>query len=395
MHEPDCQIVILCLIGTRPEAIKMASVIRELKSRPLARVIVCATGQHREMIAPIFSFFGIEPDLDLDLMRPDQSLASLTSRLLDGIDLAIREYRPDWVVAQGDTTTVMAGAMAAFYRQVPFAHVEAGLRTGRLEAPFPEEFHRRVADMIASLHFAPTVQAFEALRNENVPEDRIVLTGNTVVDALIETARHEPDWSCGPLAGLDRQRPIVLVTAHRRENFGRPLLEICEAVAELAGKRTFSNVQWVFPVHLNPNVRGTVSEILTNVAGVILLDPLDYFWHVQLMKHSALILTDSGGIQEEAPSLGVPILILRESTERREGVELGQAKLIGVNRQAIVRETVSALNESLARSYPAIPAENPYGDGNAGKRIADALIVRADRSLGSLQSQGRSTTSET
>jgi UDP-N-acetylglucosamine 2-epimerase len=382
MHVPERQIVILCLIGTRPEAIKMASVIRELKSRPRARVIVCATGQHREMIAPILSFFEIEPDLDLDLMRPDQSLVSLTSRLLDGIDLAIREYRPDWVVAQGDTTSVMAGAMAAFYRRVPFAHVEAGLRTGSLEAPFPEEFHRRVADMIASLHFAPTIQAVETLRNENVPEDRIVLTGNTVVDALIETARHEPDWSIGPLAGLDRERPIVLVTAHRRENFGRPLQEICQAVAELARKRAFSNVQWVFPVHMNPNVRGTVSEILTDAAGVVLMDPLEYFWHVQLMKHSALILTDSGGIQEEAPSLGVPVLILRTTTERREGVELGQAKLIGSKRETIVRETEVALNASLARSIPAIPAENPYGDGNAGKRIADELIDRVDRTYG-------------
>jgi len=379
MHVPERQIVILCLIGTRPEAIKMASVIRELKSRPRARVIVCATGQHREMIAPILSFFEIEPDLDLDLMRPDQSLVSLTSRLLDGIDLAIREYRPDWVVAQGDTTSVMAGAMAAFYRKVPFAHVEAGLRTGSLEAPFPEEFHRRVADMIACLHFAPTLHAVESLRNEKVPEDRIVLTGNTVVDALIETARHEPDWSIGHLAGLNRERPIVLVTAHRRENFGRPLQEICQAVAELARNRAFSNVQWVFPVHMNPNVRGTVNEILTNASGVILMDPLDYFWHVQLMKHSALILTDSGGIQEEAPSLGVPVLILRSTTERREGVELGQAKLIGSNRETIVRETEIALNASLARSTPAIPAENPYGDGKAGKRIADALIDRVDR----------------
>lgn len=382
MHVPERQIVILCLIGTRPEAIKMASVIRELKSRQRARVIVCATGQHREMIAPILSFFEIEPDLDLDLMRPDQSLVSLTSRLLDGIDLAIREYRPDWVVAQGDTTSVMAGAMAAFYRKVPFAHVEAGLRTGSLEAPFPEEFHRRVADMIASLHFAPTLQAVETLRNEKVPEDRIVLTGNTVVDALIETARHEPDWSIGPLAGLDRKRPIVLVTAHRRENFGRPLQEICQAVAELAGNRAFSNVQWVFPVHMNPNVRGTVNEILTNASGVILMDPLEYFWHVQLMKHSALILTDSGGIQEEAPSLGVPVLILRSTTERREGVELGQAKLIGWMRETIVRETEIALHASLARATPALPAENPYGDGKAGKRIADALIDRVDRTHG-------------
>lgn len=357
----------------------MASVIRELKARPEARVVVCATGQHREMIAPILSFFKIEPDFDLDLMKPDQSLTALTSLLLEGIDSVIEEITPDWVVAQGDTTSVMAGALAAFYRRIPFAHVEAGLRTGNLDSPFPEEFHRRVADMVASLHFAPTPQSVESLRNEHIPEDRIVLTGNTVVDALIETAKHEPDWTEGPLADLDANRPIVMITAHRRENFGRPLREICEAVAELAQHHSDRQFQWVFPVHLNPNVRGTVQEILANEPGVFLMDPLDYFWNVQLMKRSRLILTDSGGIQEEAPSLGVPVLVLRTSTERREGVELGTARLIGWNRDTIVRETIRVLEELHQHRAPFIPVDNPYGDGFAGRRIADALISKTVR----------------
>lgn len=377
MHDPERQIVILCLIGTRPEAIKMASVIRELKARPEARVVVCATGQHREMIAPILSFFGIEPDIDLDLMQPDQSLAGLTSRLLEGLDRAIVQVRPDWIVAQGDTTSVMAGALAAFYRKIPFAHVEAGLRTGSLEAPFPEEFHRRVADMVASLHFAPTNQAVEALRCENVPADRILMTGNTVVDALIETARHNPDWSTGPLAALPIDQPIVMITAHRRENFGQPLREICEAVAELARRHHPGRFQWVFLVHLNPNVQGTVHEVLEGAPGVTLMEPLDYFWTVQLMKRSRLILTDSGGIQEEAPSLGVPVLVLRTTTERREGLDLGKARLIGWHRDAVVRETIRTLQESPpARDWPANAHDSPYGDGMAGRRIAEALIDR-------------------
>ncbi|MBI1322211.1 UDP-N-acetylglucosamine 2-epimerase (non-hydrolyzing) [bacterium] len=381
MSVPERQIVVLCLIGTRPEAIKMASVIRELKARPQARVVVCATGQHREMIAPILSFFEIEPEIDLDLMKPDQTLVALTSRLLEGIDDAISQVSPDWVVAQGDTTSVMAGALAAFYRKVPFAHVEAGLRTGSLDAPFPEEFHRRVADMVASLHFAPTAQAVETLRRENVPEERILLTGNTVVDALVETAKHDPEWSAGPLENLDRDAPIVMITAHRRENFGRPLREICEAVADLARHYADRHFQWVFPVHLNPNVRCTVREILADVPGVKLMEPLDYFWNVQLMKRCRLILTDSGGIQEEAPSLGVPVLVLRTTTERREGVELGTARLIGWSRETIIQETIRVIRETDGRTKPTIPEPNPYGDGFAGKRIADALIGRIPAKL--------------
>lgn len=356
----------------------MAPVVRALQARKGVNVIVCVTGQHREMLEPILQFFGIKPDIDLGLMRPDQTLAGLTARLVESLDEVIRRVAPDWVVAQGDTTSVMAAAMAAFYRGVPFAHVEAGLRTGDLSAPFPEEFHRRVADMVARLHFAPTEQARNRLIAEGIPENRVVLTGNTVVDALMEAVRQEPDWSTGPLAVVDQNLPIVLVTAHRRESFGQPMREICEAVSSLAASYETQKIQWVFPVHLNPNVRRTVMESLQNQPMVKLLEPLDYQWLVQLMKHSRLILTDSGGIQEEAPSLGVPVLVLRSITERPEGVESGQARLVGWHRDDIIRETCLELDAPKGSRFDVQPHWNPYGDGLAGIRIADALLGFSD-----------------
>lgn len=365
---------ILCLIGTRPEAIKMAPVVRALKERAGVQVIVCVTGQHREMLEPILRFFGILPDIDLGLMRPDQTLAGLTARLVESLDEVIRRVNPHWVVAQGDTTSVMAAAMAAFYRGVPFAHVEAGLRTGDLSAPFPEEFHRRVADMVARLHFAPTEHARKRLIDEGIPEDHVLMTGNTVVDALMEAVRQVPDWSTGPLSGVDQNLPIVLVTAHRRESFGQPMREICEAVASLAEIYQSQQIQWVFPVHLNPNVRRTVMETLQSVDCVKLLEPLDYPWLVQLMKHARLILTDSGGIQEEAPSLGVPVMVLRSTTERPEGVQSGQAQLVGWHRDDIIRKTCQALDQPVACRSNVQAHPNPYGDGLAGIRIADALL---------------------
>lgn len=353
----------------------MAPVVRELQSRPEAEPIVCITGQHREMLAPILDYFQIKPEIDLDVMRPDQTLAGLTTRLIESLDEVIRRTSPDWVVAQGDTTSVMAGAMAAFYRHVPFAHVEAGLRTGDMAAPFPEEFHRRVADMIATLHFAPTLGAFEQLKSENVPAEKIIMCGNTVVDALLEVGRKDPDWQAGPLNYIDRRKPIVVITAHRRENFGRPLREISEAVAELAAKYHEIGVQWVFPVHLNPNVRSVVFELLKNVPNCILLDPLEYSWQVQLMKHARLILTDSGGIQEEAPSLGVPVLVLRENTERPEGVAAGHARLVGWQKADVVRETVLELESGVWLDPDRKIKPNPYGDGLASKRICNALLM--------------------
>lgn len=366
---------ILCLIGTRPEAIKMAPVVRQLQSRPGVEVIVCVTGQHREMLAPILSYFEIQPQIDLGLMRPDQTLASLTARLVEALDEVICRTHPDWVVAQGDTTSVMAGALAAFYRRIRFAHVEAGLRTGDLASPFPEELHRRVADMVADLHFVPTPQAAAQLQSENVPDQKIILTGNTVVDALLEACRHTPDWSAGPLFALNRQRPIVVITAHRRENFGRPMAEICEAVAQLAARYARDEIQWVFPVHLNPNVRMPVFELLGHVPNCFLLDPLEYQWHVQLMKHARLILTDSGGIQEEAPTLGVPVLVLRDTTERPEGLASGHARLVGWQCDCIMEATVRELQSGLWLDPNRTRQPNPYGDGLAAHRIADALLA--------------------
>ena len=366
---------ILCLIGTRPEAIKMAPVVRELQLRPGVDVLVCVTGQHREMLGPILSYFEIEPQMDLGLMRPDQTLAGLTARLVEALDDVICRTRPDWVVAQGDTTSVMAGALAAFYRRVRFAHVEAGLRTGDLGSPFPEELHRRVADMVADLHFVPTTQAAAQLKQEHVPDVRIKMTGNTVVDALLQVSRQTPDWATGPLYPLNRERPIVVVTAHRRENFGRPMAEICEAVAELAGFYHDDQIQWVFPVHLNPNVRKPVFERLAQVPNCFLLDPLEYQWHVQLMKHARMILTDSGGIQEEAPSLGVPVLVLRDTTERPEGLASGHARLVGWHREKIVDAARSELQSGLWLDPKRVIKCNPYGDGQAARRIADALLA--------------------
>lgn len=352
----------------------MAPVVRELQSRPEADPIVCITGQHREMLAPILDYFQIKPEIDLDVMRPDQTLAALTARLVESLDEVIRRTSPDWVVAQGDTTSVMAGAMAAFYRQVPFAHVEAGLRTGDLAAPFPEEFHRRVADLVASLHFAPTPGAVTQLKSEGISNEKIVMSGNTVVDALLEVTRQRPDWSDGPLAGLDRSKPIVVITAHRRENFGRPLREICMAVAELAAKFDKDEIQWVFPVHMNPNVRSVVFELLKHRMNCILLEPLEYQWQAQLMKHARLILTDSGGIQEEAPSLGVPVLVLRENTERPEGVVAGHARLVGWRKDDIVRETSVELQSGVWLDPGREIKPNPYGDGQASNRICEALL---------------------
>jgi UDP-N-acetylglucosamine 2-epimerase len=351
----------------------MAPVVRALKNRPGAEVIVCVTGQHREMLSPILKFFEIVPDIDLGLMRPDQTLASLTARLIESLDEVIRRTAPQWVIAQGDTTSVMAGAISAFYRKVPFAHVEAGLRTGAFNAPFPEEFHRRVADLTASLHFAPTAAARNQLIAEGVSPDQVILSGNTVVDALLQAVSHEPDWSAGPLASVDRRLPIVLVTAHRRESFGEPIREICSAIKHLSDKFRDRQIQWVFPVHMNPHVHGPVHEMLGGQPGVFLTEPLDYPWLVQVLKHARLVLTDSGGIQEEAPSLGVPVLVMRTTTERPEAVEAGLSKLVGAHAEDIIRETVAELGRGVCNQKTGTLHFNPYGDGKAADRIANAL----------------------
>jgi len=365
---------ILTVIGTRPEAIKMAPVIRELsKHRDQVRSLVCVTGQHRQMLDQVLNLFDIDPDYDLDIMQPDQALSQLTANLLTGLDPIVKETRSDWVLAQGDTTTVLVVALVAFYHKVNFGHVEAGLRTGNRYQPFPEEVNRHIADSLADLLFAPTERSRQALLREGCSGEKILVTGNTVIDALMMMVAHPYDWSVGPLSVLPKERRLVLITAHRRESFGAPFREICLAIRELALQFNAHGVHFVYPVHLNPNVRQPVREILSGISNVSLIEPLDYLSMVHLMKRSTLILTDSGGIQEEAPSLSVPVLVMRDATERPEGVEAGVVKLVGTKRVNIVSEATRLLQDPVAHAAMATGA-NPYGDGKAAIRIVAALL---------------------
>jgi len=367
-------LTVLCIFGTRPEAIKMAPVVRRLAGHPgRLRLVVAVTGQHRQMLDQVLDLFAIRPDFDLEVMRPEQSLAGLTAMLFSRLDGLLAEVRPDWVLAQGDTTTVMVAALVAFYRRVRFGHVEAGLRTGDKRRPFPEEINRRIADLVADAYFAPTERARRALLAEGVPDARIVVTGNTVIDALLDVAHRPYDWSGGPLRKVPRDRRLVLVTAHRRESFGEPFRQLCLALRDLATACAGMGVHLVYPVHLNPNVRRPVNDILANLPNLHLLEPLDYLSIVHLMKRSTLILTDSGGIQEEAPSLCVPVLVMRDTTERPEGVEAGMVRLVGTDRDRIVREATRLLTDH--DDHCAIKsATNPYGDGHAAERIVHYLL---------------------
>lgn len=366
-------ITVLNVIGTRPEAIKMAPVVGELRrAQGNVRPMVCVTGQHREMLDQVLGLFNIKPDYDLNLMEPDQSLSLLTSRLFAGLDSVVLETKPDWILAQGDTSTVLVAALVAFYHKIKFGHVEAGLRTGNKYRPFPEEINRRVADIVADALFVPTERARQVLLHEGVRKQDIHLTGNTVVDALLEISGRDYDWSVGPLSSLYKQS-IVLITAHRRESFGLPFRYLCEAIRDLAIKYEPEGYQFVYPVHLNPNVRKPVYEILGGLSNVQLIEPLDYFSLVHLMKRSLLILTDSGGIQEEAPSLRVPVLVMREETERPEGVEAGIARLVGTDRHRIVAEASRLLRNPEEREAM-VSAENPYGDGKAAERIVRIIL---------------------
>jgi UDP-N-acetylglucosamine 2-epimerase (non-hydrolysing) len=369
-------LTVLNVFGTRPEAIKMAPVIKELgKHRACVRSLVCSVAQHREMLDQVLKVFQIEPDYDLNLMQPDQSLSQLTANLFAGLDPVVSEVKPDWILAQGDTTTVFVAAMVAFYHGIAFGHVEAGLRTGDKLRPFPEEINRRLADLVATVYFAPTENARQALLREGCSERDIYVTGNTVVDALNDVAAREYDWQSGPLSGLPVDKRLVLITAHRRESFGDPFRELCFAIRELA--HTFANdgVHFVYPVHLNPHVRQPVNDILSGLPNVSLIEPLDYLSLVHLMKQSTLILTDSGGIQEEAPSLQVPVLVMRDTTERPEGIETGVVRLVGTQRSRIATEGEKLLRDPIAHAAMATGA-NPYGDGKAAKRIVSVLLKR-------------------
>ena len=365
-------IKVLSIFGTRPEAIKMAPVIHELEKYPdQIQSVVCVTAQHREMLDQVLDLFKIIPDIDLDLMRAGQSLCELTARVFTALDPILKREAPDWVLVQGDTTTVMAASLVAFYHRVKVGHVEAGLRTFDKWQPFPEEINRKVAGVIADLHFAPTKTSKENLLREGVDSKRVFVTGNPVIDALQLAAEMPYDLDSEPLLNIPWKKRILLVTAHRRENLGEPLENICRALLELIQK--YKDIHVVYPVHHNPQVRDPVYRLLGDQQGITLLPPLEYLTLVQLMKRSYLVLTDSGGIQEEAPGLGIPVLVLREVTERPEAVEAGTVRLVGTDQLQIIKETEKlltkdALYRKMSRSI------NPYGDGNASERIVNNLL---------------------
>lgn len=362
---------ILSVFGTRPEAVKMAPVVQQLAQTPAIDSRVCVTAQHRHMLDQVLNLFGIQPDYDLDLMRDNQSLAEMSAAIFTHLDPVFADFAPDWVLVQGDTTTVAITALLAYYRRIKVGHVEAGLRTHDKWQPFPEEINRRVAGVVADLHFAPTGQARENLLREGIPVEAIAVTGNPVIDALQFVAEQPEPKEVTALLGklLIGDRDLVLVTAHRRENFGRPLENICHALHELASR---GDVEIVYPVHLNPNVQEPVKRILGDVPHVTLLPPLDYLPLVHLQKRARIILTDSGGIQEEAPAFGVPVLVLREVTERPEGVAAGTLKLVGTETGQIVREARRLLDDPSAHREMA-KAVNPFGDGHAAERIVKTI----------------------
>jgi UDP-N-acetylglucosamine 2-epimerase (non-hydrolysing) len=371
---------VLVFMGTRPEAIKLAPVVAALRGAADLGCTVVSTGQHKEMLRQVTDVFGIEVDLDLDVMRPNQTLAGLTSRLMESIDACLERQHPDLALVQGDTTTVLVAALACFYRRIPIGHVEAGLRTGNIWSPFPEEVNRKLATPLVSLHFAPTESARQALLREGISDSTIAVTGNTVIDALqMEVARQESDAAVRePLdASLSRliapdwaEVPFVLITGHRRENFGGGFDQICEAIVALA--KRFPQMRFVYPVHLNPNVQVHVNRMLGGLPRVHLIAPQDYRAFVRLMSRCRLLLTDSGGVQEEAPSLGKPVMVMRDTTERPEGVAAGTALLTGANAANIVAETTRLLTDEPAYRAMAT-AKNPYGDGHATGRIMDRI----------------------
>jgi UDP-N-acetylglucosamine 2-epimerase (non-hydrolysing) len=365
---------ILSVFGTRPEAVKMAPIVRLLKQTDGIESRVCVTAQHRQMLDQVLRLFEITPDYDLNLMRENQTLAQLSAEIFTHLDPVLSDFQPDWVLAQGDTTTVAITSLLTYYRRMKFGHVEAGLRTHDKWQPYPEEINRRVAGVIADMHFAPTDWSRQNLLREGIDEGIVKVTGNTVIDALQYVSKQdEPEEVKKLIRELGIRNPgkqkLVLVTAHRRENFGQPLEDVCAALIQLARR---GDVEIVYPVHLNPNVQEPVNRLLGNVKHITLLPPLDYLPLVHLMKHATLILTDSGGIQEEAPAFGIPTLVLREVTERPEGVAAGTLKLVGTETRRVVEESARLLDnpteyEKMAR------AANPYGDGHAAGKIIAAL----------------------
>ncbi len=363
---------VLLVFGTRPEAIKLAPVLWAMQARPTEfEPVVCVTAQHRAMLDQMLDVFHIKPDYDLNIMTEAQSLFSITAGALTRLEPVLREVQPAWTVVQGDTTTVMVAALASFYLNLKVAHVEAGLRSGNKYQPWPEEINRRICDLLTDLYFAPTPAARDNLLNERVPADRIEMTGNTVIDTLLTCAGWDFDWERSPLCAVPRDRRVILVTAHRRESFGEPFHHICGALLDLA--RRYPDAHIVYPVHRNPNIWGPAHQLLSAVPNITLLEPLDYLSFVHLMKSAYLVLTDSGGVQEEAPSLGKPVLVLRQTTERPEGIAAGSAQLVGTARETIVASVARLMDDTDAYHRMA-QAVNPYGDGRASQRIVAALL---------------------
>ena len=368
------KIKVMTVFGTRPEAIKMAPLAIELGKNPEIESIVCVTAQHREMLDQVLDLFEIKPDYDLDIMKERQSLLGITTRVLEGLDEVIKEAKPDIVLVHGDTTTSFVGALAAFYNQVTVGHVEAGLRTYDKYSPFPEEMNRNLTGRIADMHFSPTVQNRENLLKENISEDDIYITGNTVIDALKTTVRKDYTFQNDVLNQLDfENKRIIVVTAHRRENLGEPLENICNALKQIVTE--YEDVELVYPVHLNPAVRETVFGILGDVKGVHLIDPVTVDDLHNAIDRSFMVMTDSGGIQEEAPALAKPVLVLRRETERPEAVKAGTVKLAGVDKEVIISMAKDLLDNE--ESYKKMAhAANPYGDGNASERIIKAILYK-------------------
>jgi UDP-N-acetylglucosamine 2-epimerase (non-hydrolysing) len=366
---------ILAVFGTRPEAIKMAPLVKALRNDPFFEVKVCVTAQHRQMLDQVLELFDIRPDFDLDLMKPGQDLTDVTSNVLLGMRAVFRTWRPDWVLVHGDTTTTLATSLAAYYERISVGHVEAGLRTGNIYSPWPEEMNRRIAGAISAKHFAPTETARANLLREGIDTEAIHVTGNTVIDALLQVVESlKTDAALAAalekrFSVLDRSKRLILVTGHRRENFGIGFENICSALNQISQR---GDVQVVYPVHLNPNVQEPVQRILSGNPNVCLTEPLDYLPFVYLMNQAYLLLTDSGGIQEEAPSLGKPVLVMRDNTERPEAVTAGTVRLVGTSTESIRDETIKLLDDP-AEYERMSKAHNPYGDGNAASRILNYL----------------------
>ena len=364
------KIKVISIFGTRPEAIKMAPVVKELEKRKEIESIVCVTAQHREMLDQVLETFDIKPDYDLDIMKQGQTLSDITSRVLYGLETVLQKEKPEIILVHGDTTTTFAGALAAFYNQVDIGHVEAGLRTYDKYSPFPEEMNRQMVDCMTDMYFAPTSLSKENLLKQNIDEKKIYVTGNTAIDAMKTTV--EKDYSNDVLDWVGNDR-MILLTAHRRENLGDPMRRIFKAIKRVVDET--KDIKVVYPIHLNPKVREVANEVFGEAERIKLIEPLEVFDFHNFQNKSYIILTDSGGIQEEAPSLGKPVLVLRDTTERPEGIEAGTLKLVGTDEETIYKETMNLLNNK--NDYNKMSkASNPYGDGYASKRIVDAIIKK-------------------